>query len=323
MPRPWIVACCGGLILLTVVGCEQQTQGRHAVVPAKKNVQADGKRDDPVAAKPLPPADSAAAYKDLREAVKRGDAAAIKRLLVSGVNVNATHHPVESMILTPLMMAAGHKSKQIVRILLSAGAKLDSNSRAYGTALHLAAWYGCLENVKLLLAAGADVNAYSIGGYPVLHRATSQGHLDVVKLLVKKGAKINAQRDIGELINGRTGLTALIIAANWGRTDVVQFLLEQGADPNLTDSWGGHDTALMYAAVYGREEIVVLLLKHGAKVDHRDSRGRTALHRAVETGTPAVEKLLTDAGATIDPRELQKLRLKRKQYEERRERAKP
>jgi ankyrin repeat protein len=59
------------------------------------------------------------------------------------------------------------------------------------------------------------------------------------------------------------GATALIIASSEFRVDVVKMLLDKGADVNTKDRNGW--TALMWATSMGHMQIVKLLQSHGAK----------------------------------------------------------
>ena len=66
-----------------------------------------------------------------------------------------------------------------------------------------------------------------------------------------------------------------MVAAFYGRKEIVELLLSKGADVNAKDSKG--ETALMVAAFYGRKETVELLLSKGADVNAKDNEGKTAL----------------------------------------------
>ncbi|MBF0138460.1 MAG: ankyrin repeat domain-containing protein [Magnetococcales bacterium] len=60
------------------------------------------------------------------------------------------------------------------------------------------------------------------------------------------------------------GQTALIQAAETGRSDLVEELIQRGAEVNVRDQWGR--TALAAALHNDHREIVTLLLKHGADI---------------------------------------------------------
>ncbi len=93
------------------------------------------------------------------------------------------------------------------------------------------------------------------------------------------------------------GETALMEAAEEGHLEVVRWLLDQGARPNLHDDKG--ETALIEAAEEGRREVVALLLDRGAIIDGHDHRGRTALMKAVMEGHTEVVALLLQRGAAV------------------------
>ncbi|MBF0552113.1 MAG: ankyrin repeat domain-containing protein [Deltaproteobacteria bacterium] len=76
----------------------------------------------------------------------------------------------------------------------------------------------------------------------------------LVKYLIMKGISVDGRTEDGS--------TALMIAANWGRTDVVVTLLSLGADPNAVSRTGW--TALLGSADGGHSEVVKTLLAHGA-----------------------------------------------------------
>lgn len=80
--------------------------------------------------------------------------------------------------------------------------------------------------------------------------------------------------------------TALICAAWRGHARAVLVLLAAGADPNQGNSIG--TTALMWAAHCGHTQCVAVLLAHGARADQRCDRGRTALHCGALSSAPPV-----------------------------------
>ena len=116
--------------------------------------------------------------------------------------------------------------------------------------------------------------------------AAMEGNLPVLK------AYLSGDRN---LLNGRneSGLTPLHLAAWKGHADVVKFLLDQGADPNVVENSG--DTPLHYAASWGFVDCARLLLSRGAEVNMRNRDGQTPLSR-VSAPKPEIVELLRRHG---------------------------
>ena len=90
--------------------------------------------------------------------------------------------------------------------------------------------------------------------------------------------------------------TLLHVAAHFGIDGVIRMLLDEGADPEMTDASSA--TPLHRAAARGDMAIVSLLLERGASPSQADSAGATALHQAASSGHAAIAKLLLDQGAS-------------------------
>ena len=87
---------------------------------------------------------------------------------------------------------------------------------------------------------------------------------------------------------------ALIFAASNGQVEMVQLLLERGANVNYTDHRLMSDgySALHWAATKGRESTVSLLLQHGADRSLKSTDGLTALQLAKQRGHASIVKML-------------------------------
>ena len=92
-----------------------------------------------------------------------------------------------------------------------------------------------------------------------------------------------------------SGETPLNWAATKGHKEVVQVLIDGGADPNWANEWG--ETPLHSAASEGHKDVVQLLLGRGADPNKATGYGSTPLHRAARSGHKDVVKLLLDRGA--------------------------
>ena len=76
-----------------------------------------------------------------------------------------------------------------------------------------------------------------------------------------------------------------------------------GKDPNQSDTAGGR-TALHWAVRNGNMEIVDLLLENGADPDKGDQAGKTALSHAAESSKVEMTRKLIEAGADVNKRDL-------------------
>lgn len=97
---------------------------------------------------------------------------------------------------------------------------------------------------------------------------------------------------------GRSGETALCLAASNGDLEIVSALLEHGADPNQQGV--RNCTALCRAAEAGHTDIVKKLLQAGADPNIRNQNQGSALIEAADWDDPEMVKVLLDAGA--DPK---------------------
>jgi ankyrin repeat protein len=91
--------------------------------------------------------------------------------------------------------------------------------------------------------------------------------------------------------------TPLIVAAKYGRVEVVRVLLEGGADVQRANL--DRHTALHVAAKRGHLEVCLLLLDCGANVNAVGCSKETALHLAARRTNLTVVKVLVERGADV------------------------
>ncbi len=251
-----------------------------------------------------------------------GSAAMVRRLLQAGANPNAALLLGE----TPVMVASRSGSAEVVEQLLAKGANVNARAARGQTALMWAVAQEHPGVVKLLLAGGADVHAKSDvwsqvmavpphglleynraiphGGDTALMFAARVGDLDSAKLLVAAGANVNDA--------DAWGVSATVLAAHSGHTDIVEFLLDRGADPKAA---AAGFSALHAAIMHRDEKMVAALLAHGADPNaplqtwtptRRSSRdfnfapelvGATPFWLAARFTEPEVMRLLVKHGA--------------------------
>ncbi|KAK8912864.1 Ankyrin repeat domain-containing protein 17 [Metarhizium anisopliae] len=86
--------------------------------------------------------------------------------------------------------------------------------------------------------------------------------------------------------------------ARQGYEDMINFLLDQGADIDVRDEFGA--TPLLNSAENGQNTIAKLLLDHGASMEIGNIKWATPLLRAAQNGHEIIAKLLLDRGANIE-----------------------
>lgn len=203
-----------------------------------------------------PPAGSAPALNGapLADAVERLDRARIHALLKQRVSMDAPQ--VDGM--TALHWATYHDDVEVTDLLVRAGANVNAANRYGVTPLSLACTNGNTVIVELLLEAGADANAPLPGGETPLMTAARTGRLAAVKALLAHGAAVDSKEE-------RRAQTALMWAAAEGHAEVVQALVDAGAD--FRTGLPSGFTPLLFAVREGRLDVARVLLKAGADVN--------------------------------------------------------
>ena len=125
-----------------------------------------------------------------------------------------------------------------------------------------------------------------------------KGDLEVVKYIIEK-YRIEPNRPRTE-----NGGTALYQAARNGYSDIVAYLLNKGADPNIANN--SNVTPLIAAASNGHEEVVKLLVEKGADPNIIDSYGDSSHLAAAQRDHWEIVKLLIAKGANIHQQTKQK-----------------
>ena len=158
---------------------------------------------------------------------------------------------------------------------------------------------GNLAEVTHLLGLGnVNINWINEGaqGETPLIVATRNGHIPVVRALLDAGADVN-YRDIRD--NGDP--TAIYWAAFKNNIEMINLLLERGADPNIAGRGGA--TPLKIAKSKGNTQAMVVLLDALGDYNQTDAQGKTLLHWASSTGKIPLINFLIMKGANINPKD--------------------
>ncbi|KAI1208947.1 ankyrin repeat-containing domain protein [Annulohypoxylon truncatum] len=250
----------------------------------------------------------------LSSAIATGNGDMVQLLLDSGANVNSKgieHYTDDNA--TPLLLACEFGFINIVRLLLNAGAKVDLTSASERTALHVASARGFPSISELLIKHRATIKLDVLRLSP-LHNAARfsriQRHKRVATMIIqalkdrwpryKESGTQNAE-DMSRIISARAGKkmkAALNYAAVAGNVDLVESLIDLGADVDVIES-DGH-TALCRVAMLNNADMVRCLLDNGAKVDYSRKDGRQPLHDACAWGASKAIELLLERNAVAD-----------------------
>jgi len=137
--------------------------------------------------------------------------------------------------------------------------------------------------IKKYIKNGADMHDTNEAGESVLACAL-RAHCDkeILELLINSGADILDFDD--------EGVSVFDIAITYDNEFMVHYLIAKGMDVNSTTRRSGF-TALMAAACYGRVGIAKILLSHGADQEAKDSKGFTAVDFARKMNKKSVLEL--------------------------------
>jgi len=132
-----------------------------------------------------------------------------------------------------------------------------------------------VEGITSLIQRGADPNIVDRNQTPLTAAVDKSYPFDqrIVKVLLENGANVNWAEGYR---------TPLMLAVMHSDANMVQLLLNWGADPNLVTVGGGPNPPLHWACHLGAIDKIELLIKAGASFTQRDYDGKTPADRLIE-----------------------------------------
>ncbi|XP_017030528.1 uncharacterized protein G9a [Drosophila kikkawai] len=221
--------------------------------------------------------------RDMYYAVQNDDLERVAEILAADFNVLT---PIREYLNgTCLHLVAHSGTLQMAYLLLCKGASsqdfvniVDSELR---TALMCAVMNEKCDMLNLFLQCGADVAIKGPDGKTCLHIAAKLGNVEATQLIVES---YRASRNITSFLSfidaqDEGGWTAMVWAAELGHTDIVSFLLNQDADPNICDN--DNNTVLHWSTLHNDGlDTITVLLQAGADCNVQNVEGDTPLHIA-------------------------------------------
>ena len=188
-------------------------------------------------------ASRAGSYDDFFIAITQDNPRVISELLRRGFDPN-TRDPKGQY---GLFLAVRESSLKAAQVLIEwPKTNVEARNDADESPLMLACLKGQAELARKLIERDADVNK---PGWAPLHYAATNGHIAIMRMLLANYAYIDAESP--------NGTTPLMMAAQYGSTDAVKLLLEEGADPLLKNQL--QLTAIDFARQAGRDESAQLI----------------------------------------------------------------
>jgi uncharacterized protein len=190
----------------------------------------------------------------LLAAASAGDADTAMRALRAGAALEARDRRAR----TPLLLASAADRRQVARLLVALGADPDALDDQHDTPWLVTGVTGSVPMLEILLPARPDLTIRNrFGGVSVIP-ASERGHVQYVRRVVQTGIDVNHVNDLG----WTALLEAVILGDGSPRyQQIVQILLEAGADPTI----GDHDgvTALEHARRRGQADVARLIAAAG------------------------------------------------------------
>ena len=173
-------------------------------------------------------------------------------------------------------------------LLTTTDAFAQTTEKATAEKIIYATRFDDIQTLKQFMQQGGDVNLVEPDrGETLLMISIRESSSKVFDLLLQH-PQINIDQ------RAKNGDTAIMLAAYLEQKEVVQRLIDSGAQVNQM-GW----TALHYAAVVGNQAILALLLEHHAYIDAETPNKTTPLMLAARRGEMELVKLLIAEGADI------------------------
>ncbi|MDE7265694.1 MAG: ankyrin repeat domain-containing protein, partial [Clostridia bacterium] len=222
----------------------------------------------------------------LHFAAESGNKEIIALIVDAGADVNCT----DKNGVTPLMlMAKNGKTDAALAYIKNPNVDISLKDNDNHAAIDYATASGLRELVKALSSDSEQAHTDAHGNTP-LHQACWNGQVEVVRVLLEKSPDLEKLNDDGE--------SPLILAVERCNLVIVELLLEKGAKADGARLDGV--APLHLAAQSGEQFIGKALIKAGANKNAKTADGKTPLILAAQGGRNDFTAMLIEAGADLN-----------------------
>ena len=204
------------------------------------------------------------------------------------------------------------KNLELVKILLNAGANINTQKLNGYSILHYASVFNEIAIIKELVERGAHINIMTIHGTTPMSIAVSEGHLSIVKYLYEHGATVS--EDSFEILIDKEYIDILKYFKKVGlhvparlishavyenKPKFINLLSKMGGDLNYIDE--NMDTPLSTAMYDKSYECMEALCKAGANMNMLDLRTNSShIKTTIVRGDSKALQILLDNGVNIN-----------------------
>lgn len=222
----------------------------------------------------------------LHSAISKGRLNIVTFLLDQGANLEAKNKNG----LTPLFQALDLSRNRIAKRLIDFGADIHVRGYLNRTLLHMAARAGNVTICKYLIAKGADINAHDSRGSTPLDVAIMSVKTKAAKTILEQGGEINSFSSENEEYHKN-----LHRAVHRGESDLIRVAAQLDCDLEIVDALGY--SILHKASAYGRTEMIDILLNKGINPNKKTADGLLPIDLAKRYGHEDVVDLLLSKGS--------------------------
>ena len=169
----------------------------------------------------------------------------------------------------------GYQKMSLIKLLLHRGADVNKEAEHVGSPLSFASQEADLESARILVQAGADLDSVNVGGQSALHMAicNSRAGEELFDYFVSRGSD--------PLVSDLRGSNGLHYAARANKIGALEKILQRGPDVNCADGFGWTPLHWAAASTRISTQVIKALLIKCCNKKIKDRDGRTALDLAM------------------------------------------